>query len=84
MRKVVWKCGLLFEDGVFLGEGFEFYWDPLSTWDNPRDFYPGLIEGPSLFGQPLLPGTVVGEASMKAVLHGDNITAGGGRRTQVG
>ena len=33
----------------------------------PEIFDPGLIEGPSLFGQPLLPGTVVGEASMKAV-----------------
>lgn len=51
---------------------------PAQYLGNPRDFYQGLIEGPSLFGQPLLPGTVVGEGSMKGKPAADNVTAGCG------
>lgn len=41
---------------------------------NPRDLK-GLNEGPSLFVQPRLPGTVVGEISMRPNVATDKVTA---------
>ncbi len=70
-----------FSETGTLGEGWLSCWGTRSVPGQSPRFYPGLIEGPSLFGQPLLPGTVVGEASMRGMEEANNVTAGFGPGT---